>query len=96
MVAAVVTNSVFGFLRFAVMLAVIDAGTRTVAGYDEPQLATFVWAGQGLIGVVLPVGAARVRRAHPHRRRDRRIFSARSTWSGSCSPPISAGPATPS
>jgi ABC-2 type transport system permease protein len=24
-----------------------------VAGYDEPQLATFVWAGQGLIGVVM-------------------------------------------
>jgi len=53
MVAAVVTNSVFGFLRFAVMLAVLDAGVRTVAGYSEPQLATFVWAGQGLIGVVL-------------------------------------------
>jgi viologen exporter family transport system permease protein len=53
MVAAVVTNSVFGFLRFAVMLAVLDAGARTVAGYSEPQLATFVWAGQGLIGVVL-------------------------------------------
>ena len=53
MVAAVVTNSVFGFLRFAVMLAVLEAGGRTVAGYDEPQLATFVWAGQGLIGVVL-------------------------------------------
>ena len=53
MVAAIVTNSVFGFLRFAVMLAVLDAGARTVAGYDEPQLATFVWAGQGLIGVVL-------------------------------------------
>lgn len=53
MVAAVVTNSVFGFLRIAVMLAVIGAGTRTVVGYDERQLATFVWAGQGLIGVVL-------------------------------------------
>lgn len=53
MVAAVVTNSVFGFLRFAVMLAVIETGTRTVVGYDERQLATFVWAGQGLIGVVL-------------------------------------------
>ena len=51
--AAVVTNSVFGFLRFAVMLAVLDAGARTVVGYGEPQLATFVWAGQGLIGVVL-------------------------------------------
>ena len=53
MVAAVVTNSVFGFLRFAVMLAVIDAGGRIVAGYDEPQLASFVFVGQGLIGVVL-------------------------------------------
>ena len=64
-VAAVVTNSVFGFLRFAVMLAVIDAGTRTVAGYDNRQLATFVWAGQGLIGVVLlwalPEFAERIR-----------------------------------
>ena len=53
MAAAVVTNTVFGFLRFAVMLAVLDAGARTVVGYSEPQLATFVWAGQGLIGVVL-------------------------------------------
>jgi hypothetical protein len=53
MVAAVVTNSVFGFLRFAVMLAVLDGGARIVAGYDEPRLATFVWARQGLIGVVL-------------------------------------------
>ena len=53
MVAAVVTNSVFGFLRFAVMLAVIHGGARTVAGYDEPQLASFVFVGQGLIGVVL-------------------------------------------
>ena len=65
MLAAVVTNSVFGFLRFAVMLAVIEAGTRTVAGYDERQLATFVWAGQGLIGVVLlwalPEFAERIR-----------------------------------
>jgi ABC-2 type transport system permease protein len=51
--AAVVTNTVFGFLRFAVLLAVLNASGRTVAGYDEPQLATFVWAGQGLIGVVL-------------------------------------------
>jgi len=52
-VAAIVTNSVFGFLRIAVMLAVLDAGASTVAGYNEPQLATFVWAGQGLLGVVL-------------------------------------------
>ena len=45
------TNSIFGFLRCSVLLALAGAGT--VAGYDEPRLATFVWAGQGLIGVVL-------------------------------------------
>ena len=53
MVASTVTNTVFGFLRFAVMLAVIGAGIPIVTGYDQAQLATFVWAGQGLIGVVL-------------------------------------------
>lgn len=51
MIAAIVTNCVFGFLRSAVLLAV--AGAAVVAGYDEARLATFVWAGQGLIGVVL-------------------------------------------
>jgi viologen exporter family transport system permease protein len=51
MLAAIFTNSVFGFLRAAVMFAVAGAGAA--AGYDEPRLATYVWAGQGLIGVVL-------------------------------------------
>ena len=51
--AAAVTNSVFGFLRCAVVFAVIGAGSRVVAGYDRAQLATFVWVGQGLIGTVL-------------------------------------------
>jgi ABC-2 type transport system permease protein len=51
--AAAVTNSVFGFLRCAIVFAVIDAGFRVVAGYDRAQLATFVWVGQGLIGTVL-------------------------------------------
>jgi ABC-2 type transport system permease protein len=51
MVAAIFTNTVFGFLRSAVLLAV--AGAAAKVGYDEPQLLTFVWAGQGLIGVVL-------------------------------------------
>ena len=52
-VAACVTNSVFGFLRAAVMLAVLAAGGNVIAGYDAPKLMTFVWAGQGLIGTVL-------------------------------------------
>jgi|SRR5262245_4682837 len=50
LVAAVVTNSTFGFLRAAVLLAV--AGSGAVTGYDAERLATFVWVGQGLIGVV--------------------------------------------
>jgi ABC-2 type transport system permease protein len=51
--AACVTNSIFGFLRCAVLLAVADASAGVVAGYDHAKLATFVWAGQGLIGTVL-------------------------------------------
>lgn len=51
-VAGVVTNSVFGFLHCYVFLAVVGAA-GTVAGYDRGQLATFVWAGQGLLGVIL-------------------------------------------
>ncbi|MFC4088380.1 ABC transporter permease [Micromonospora sp. GCM10011541] len=50
--AGVVTNTVFGFLRCYIFLAV--AGTAgSVAGYDRAQLATFVWAGQGLLAVIL-------------------------------------------
>jgi len=64
-VAACVTNSVFGFLRAAVMLAVLAAGGSVIAGYDAPKLMTFVWVGQGLIGTVLiwapPELAGRIR-----------------------------------
>lgn len=54
--AALTTNTMFGFLRSYVLLAVLGAtataGGATVAGYTRPQLMTFVWLGQGLIGVV--------------------------------------------
>jgi ABC-2 type transport system permease protein len=51
MVAAMFTNTIFGFIRGAIMLAV--AGAAATLGYDEPRLMTYVWGGQGLIGVVL-------------------------------------------
>lgn len=44
-------NVVFGFLRSSVLLAVASSGTGV--GYSGRQLVTYVWAGQGLIGVVL-------------------------------------------
>jgi viologen exporter family transport system permease protein len=50
-VAALSTNIMFGFLRTYVLLAV--AGGGVVAGYGGPQLLTYVWTGQGLLGVVM-------------------------------------------
>ncbi|WP_436495900.1 ABC transporter permease [Actinokineospora sp. HUAS TT18] len=49
-VAGIFTNSVFGFLRCYVLLAVAAGGT--VAGYSGPQLITYVWLGQGMLAVV--------------------------------------------
>jgi ABC-2 type transport system permease protein len=51
MFASMFTNTVFGFLRAAVLLAVSKHGTA--AGYTGPQMSLYVWAGQGLIGTVL-------------------------------------------
>jgi ABC-2 type transport system permease protein len=51
--AGAVTNVVFGFLRCYVLLAVAAGAAGVAAGYDGRQLATFVWAGQGLLAVVL-------------------------------------------
>jgi len=52
-VAGAFTNVVFGFLRCYVLLAVANgaAGGRP-GGYDQRQLATYVWVGQGLLTVV--------------------------------------------
>ncbi len=52
-VAGSFTNTVFGFLRCYVLLAVAAAGAGGIAaGYDATQLATYVWVGQGLLSVV--------------------------------------------
>jgi ABC-2 type transport system permease protein len=52
--ASVFTNTVFGFLRCYVLLAAAASTvTGVAAGYDAEQLATYCWASQGLIGVVM-------------------------------------------
>lgn len=53
MVAAMFTNSVFGFLRCYAILATLAGAGGAVAGYSAGRMATFVWVGQGLIGTVL-------------------------------------------
>lgn len=55
-VAGAVTNSVFGFLRCYVLLAVAAGAGGLAAGYDREQLATYVWLGQGLLAVVFVWG----------------------------------------
>lgn len=51
-VAGAFTNTVFGFLRCYLLLAVAQRA-GSAAGYDPARLATFVWMGQGLLAVVL-------------------------------------------
>jgi ABC-2 type transport system permease protein len=53
-VASTFTNSIFGFLRCYVLLATLaGTGVGVAGGYDPPRIATYCWASQGLIGVVL-------------------------------------------
>ncbi len=50
--AGLFTNTVFGLLRVAVLLAVVEQ-TGRAAGYDAADTSTFVWLGQGLLAVVV-------------------------------------------
>ena len=50
--AACFTNTVFGFLRAYVLLAVVAGAGGVAAGYDAAMTVSFVFLGQGLIGVV--------------------------------------------
>nr|WP_033341278.1 ABC-2 family transporter protein [Catenuloplanes japonicus] len=50
-VAGTFTNTVFGFLRCYLFLAV--AGGAVAGGYTPGQLVTYVWVAQGLLAVVL-------------------------------------------
>ncbi len=48
-VAGVVTQSVFGFIRISVMFTAIAAGGGTLLGYNQKLASTYVWLGQALI-----------------------------------------------
>ncbi|MFB9904628.1 ABC transporter permease [Allokutzneria oryzae] len=50
--AALTTNSAFGLMRIAVLLGVLGSQSE-VAGYDSGRIASYVWLGQGLLGVIL-------------------------------------------
>ena len=52
-VAACITNTVFGCLRTFVLLATTVGAGGVAAGYTGEQLSTYVWMGQGMLGVVM-------------------------------------------
>ena len=54
--AGVFTNTVFGFLRVYVLLAVIDARPG-LADYDAADIATYTFVTQGLLATVYSFGA---------------------------------------
>jgi len=51
-IAGAFTNTIFGFLRCSVLLAVAAGAGGVAAGYRGSQLVTYVWVGQGLLAVV--------------------------------------------
>ncbi|GAA2361568.1 ABC transporter permease [Dactylosporangium salmoneum] len=51
-VAGAFTNSVFGLIRAAVLMAVVGTAGGTLAGYDRVTAATYVWLGQALVASV--------------------------------------------
>lgn len=51
--AGAFTNTVFGFLKGYVLVAVATGAGGLAAGYDVPQLLTFAWVGQGLLAIVM-------------------------------------------
>jgi ABC-2 type transport system permease protein len=52
MLAGLVTNIVFGFIRAAILFAAVDSAGGTLAGYTRDTISTYVWLSQGLLGAV--------------------------------------------
>jgi ABC-2 type transport system permease protein len=55
-VAGVVTNTVFGYLRAYILVAVAVAAGGAAGGWDQTELVTFAFLTQGLINVTLAFG----------------------------------------
>lgn len=52
MVAGLVTNIVFGFIRGAILLAAVERAGVTLVGYSRDTISAYVWLSQRLISAV--------------------------------------------
>jgi len=50
--AGLVTNIVFGFIRAAILFAAVDSAGGTLAGYSRDTISAYVWLSQGMLGAV--------------------------------------------
>lgn len=58
LLAGLVTNVVFGFIRAAILFAAIDSAGGSLAGYTRETVSAYVWLSQGMIGAVNLGGSA--------------------------------------
>ena len=50
--AALIANGAFGFIRASLLMTAITTAGAAVGGYDLKQASTYVWLGQGLLGAI--------------------------------------------
>lgn len=60
MVAGLITNIVFGFIRAAILFAAVKSAGGTLAGYTAGTISSYVWLSQGLLGALELSGRAEV------------------------------------
>lgn len=51
--AGAFTNTFFGVVKLAILLAAAAAAGGSVAGYDRAALSTYAWLAQGMIAIIL-------------------------------------------
>src|SRR6187397_2804124 len=58
MLAGLVTNLVFGFIRAAILFAAVDSAGGNLGGYTTGTISAYVWLSQGLLGSLEMSGRA--------------------------------------
>src|SRR6478609_566445 len=60
MLAGLLTNLVFGFIRAAILFAAVDSAGGQLGGYTTGTISSYVWLSQGLLGSLEMSGRAEI------------------------------------
>ncbi len=58
--AGLVTNSLFGFVKAAILGAAVTSAGGTLAGYTAGSIGAYIWISQGLLGAITLTGVAEI------------------------------------